>query len=83
VYAQYFGEPNSHKSHELLHTHYTEKSAGVRTVILRVLFWAGGDGIRFFCGVLEGLCCQQNKRNTCVALLENKSCQADAAICIT
>lgn len=28
VYAQYFGEPNSHKSHELLHTHYTEKSAG-------------------------------------------------------
>jgi hypothetical protein len=30
VYQQYFGEPNSHKSHELLHTHYHEKSGEVR-----------------------------------------------------
>lgn len=30
VYAQYFGEPNSHKSHELLHTHYQERSGEVR-----------------------------------------------------
>jgi NADP-reducing hydrogenase subunit HndD len=26
VYAEYFGEPNSHKAHELLHTHYTPRS---------------------------------------------------------
>jgi NADP-reducing hydrogenase subunit HndD len=26
VYAEYLGEPNSHKAHELLHTHYTARS---------------------------------------------------------
>ena len=26
LYAEFLGEPNSHKSHELLHTHYTPKS---------------------------------------------------------
>ncbi len=25
LYAEYFGEPNSHKAHELLHTHYTAR----------------------------------------------------------
>ncbi|MDO4750043.1 MAG: NADH-dependent [FeFe] hydrogenase, group A6 [Eubacteriales bacterium] len=25
LYANYLGEPNSHKAHELLHTHYTER----------------------------------------------------------
>jgi NADP-reducing hydrogenase subunit HndD len=25
VYAEYLGEPNSHKAHELLHTHYTPR----------------------------------------------------------
>lgn len=25
LYADYLGEPNSHKAHELLHTHYTER----------------------------------------------------------
>ena len=27
VYKEYFGEPGSHKAHELLHTHYTDRSA--------------------------------------------------------
>lgn len=26
VYAEYLGEPNSHKAHELLHTHYTARN---------------------------------------------------------
>jgi len=26
VYQEYFGKPNSHKAHELLHTHYTARS---------------------------------------------------------
>ena len=26
IYDEYLGEPNSHKAHELLHTHYTERS---------------------------------------------------------
>ena len=26
IYAEYLGEPNSHKAHELLHTHYTARS---------------------------------------------------------
>ena len=25
LYRDYLGEPNSHKAHELLHTHYTER----------------------------------------------------------
>lgn len=27
MYKEYFGEPGSHKAHELLHTHYTDRSA--------------------------------------------------------
>ncbi len=27
LYAEYLGEPNGHKAHELLHTHYTDRSA--------------------------------------------------------
>lgn len=26
IYAEFFGQPNSHKAHELLHTHYVERS---------------------------------------------------------
>ena len=26
LYSEFFGEPGSHKAHELLHTHYTERS---------------------------------------------------------
>ncbi|HPE35761.1 MAG TPA: iron hydrogenase small subunit, partial [Spirochaetales bacterium] len=26
VYADFLGEPNSHKAHELLHTHYEKRS---------------------------------------------------------
>ena len=26
LYAEFLGEPNSHKAHELLHTHYTDRS---------------------------------------------------------
>ena len=29
IYEEYFGEPCSHKSHELLHTHYFDKSEHV------------------------------------------------------
>ena len=25
IYDEYLGEPNSHKAHEILHTHYTER----------------------------------------------------------
>ena len=25
IYKDYLGEPNSHKAHELLHTHYTKR----------------------------------------------------------
>ena len=25
IYADYLGEPNSHKAHELLHTHYVKR----------------------------------------------------------
>ena len=25
IYKEFLGEPNGHKSHELLHTHYTER----------------------------------------------------------
>jgi iron-only hydrogenase group A len=27
IYKEYFGEPNSHKSHEILHTHYHQREA--------------------------------------------------------
>lgn len=30
IYAAFLGEPNSHKCHELLHTHYTDRSALLR-----------------------------------------------------
>ena len=26
IYAEYFGEPNSHKAHEILHTAYTKRN---------------------------------------------------------
>ena len=26
VYAEYLGEPNGHRAHELLHTHYVDRS---------------------------------------------------------
>ena len=26
LYAEYLGEPNGHRAHELLHTHYTDRS---------------------------------------------------------
>jgi NADP-reducing hydrogenase subunit HndD len=25
IYEEYFGEPNSHKAHEILHTHYVKR----------------------------------------------------------
>ena len=25
IYADFFGQPNSHKAHELLHTHYLQR----------------------------------------------------------
>ena len=27
LYDEYLGKPNSHKAHELLHTHYVDRSA--------------------------------------------------------
>ena len=30
LYDTYLGEPNSHKAHHLLHTHYTDRSKAVR-----------------------------------------------------
>ncbi|MDY0161365.1 MAG: iron hydrogenase small subunit, partial [Bacteroidales bacterium] len=27
IYEEFLGEPNSHKAHELLHTHYTKRKA--------------------------------------------------------
>jgi iron only hydrogenase large subunit-like protein len=27
IYEKFLGKPNSHKSHELLHTHYTKRDA--------------------------------------------------------
>ncbi|MGN1248899.1 MAG: iron hydrogenase small subunit, partial [Candidatus Spyradocola sp.] len=27
LYDDYLGKPNSHKAHELLHTHYVDRSA--------------------------------------------------------
>ncbi|MBN1560310.1 iron hydrogenase small subunit, partial [candidate division KSB1 bacterium] len=32
LYEEFLGEPNSHKAHELLHTHYTKKTVYKETV---------------------------------------------------
>ncbi|MCQ2460731.1 MAG: [FeFe] hydrogenase, group A [Clostridia bacterium] len=30
IYPEYFGEPNSHKAHEILHTHYVDRSKVIK-----------------------------------------------------
>jgi len=31
LYDDFLGEPNSHKAHELLHTHYSDRSPSVQS----------------------------------------------------
>lgn len=35
IYKDFLEHPNSHKSHELLHTDYTDRSAGVKNLRLK------------------------------------------------